>query len=81
MKPHFVKKVATGVTLGAIMMLGACKKKVAPAPSPPPPSPPSPTASISVDPGSIQAGGSASLIWQTTNAMDVTIDGILAVKW
>ncbi len=64
------------------MMLGACKKKAAPAPPPPPPPPPpaAPTASISVNPNTIQAGQSASLTWQTTNATDVTIDGIGAVQ-
>jgi peptidoglycan-associated lipoprotein len=68
------------VTLGAIVMLGACKKKTAPPPPPPPPAPPAPTASISVNPASIQAGQSASLTWQTTNATDVSIDGIGAVQ-
>ena len=61
-------------------MLGACGKKAAPAPPPPPPPPPSPTASIAVNPTSIQAGQSASLTWQTTNATDVSIDGIGAVQ-
>src|SRR5438128_12624197 len=68
------------VALGAIMMLGACKKKTAPPPPPPPPPPPSPTASISVDPNSIQKGQSATLTWQTSNATDVSIDGIGAVQ-
>ncbi len=68
--------------LCAVMMLGACHKKAAPAPPPPPPPAPtpSPTASIAVNPNSIQAGQSASLTWQTTNATDVTIDGIGAVQ-
>jgi peptidoglycan-associated lipoprotein len=66
--------------LGAVMMLGACKKKAAPPPPPPPPPPASPTASISVDPNSIQTGQSATLSWQTTNATDVSIDGIGAVQ-
>jgi len=79
MKRHFVRGFATAVSLGAIMMLGACKKKAAPAPPPPPP-PPAPTATISVSPSSIQAGGSASLTWQTTNATDVSIDGIGAIQ-
>lgn len=61
-------------------MLGACGKKAAPAPPPPPPPPPSPTASIAVNPTSIQAGQTASLTWQTTNATDVSIDGIGAVQ-
>jgi len=68
------------IALGAIMMLGACKKKVAPPPPPAAPPPASPTASISVDPNSIQRGQSATLSWQTTNATDVSIDGIGAVQ-
>ena len=61
-------------------MLGACKKKATPPPPPPPPPPPAPTASISVSPNTIQAGQSASLTWQTSNATDVSIDGIGAVQ-
>jgi len=61
-------------------MLGACKKKAAPPPPPPPPPPASPTASISVTPDTIQQGQSATLSWQTTNATDVSIDGIGAVQ-
>jgi peptidoglycan-associated lipoprotein len=68
------------VALSAILALGACKKKAAPPPPPPPPPPPSPTASIAVNPTSVQAGQSASLTWQTTNATDVSIDGIGAVQ-
>jgi peptidoglycan-associated lipoprotein len=70
------------LALGALMTLAACGKKAAPAPPPPPPPPPAaaPTASIAVNPNSIQAGQSASLTWQTTNATDVTIDGIGAVQ-
>jgi len=79
-KERHVKYFALVVTLGAVMMLGACKKKAAPPPPPPPPPPPAPTASISVSPASIQAGQSASLTWQTTNATDVSIDGIGAVQ-
>jgi peptidoglycan-associated lipoprotein len=75
-----MKWFALVVTLGAMMMLGACKKKAAPPPPPPPPPPAAPTASISVSPSSIQAGQTASLTWQTTNATDVTIDGIGAVQ-
>jgi peptidoglycan-associated lipoprotein len=68
------------LALGALLALGACKKKAAPPPPPPPPPPAAPTASISVDPSSIQAGQSATLSWQTTNATDVSIDGIGAVQ-
>src|SRR6266542_4443469 len=68
------------LALGALLLVSACKKKAAPAPPPPPPPPPAPTASISVDPNTIQTGGSASLTWQTSNATDVSIDGIGAVQ-
>jgi len=68
------------VALSAALMLGACGKKKTPPPPPPPPPPPAPTASISVDPSSIQTGQSATLTWQTSNATDVSIDGIGAVQ-
>src|SRR5579862_5259534 len=75
-----MKWILLMMALGALLMLGACGKKAAPPPPPPPPPPPAPTASISVDPNTIQAGGSASLTWQTSNATDVSIDGIGAVQ-
>ncbi len=79
-----MKKSSKGLflvfALGALLALGACHKKAAPPPPPPPPPPAAPTASISVDPSSIQAGQSATLSWQTTNATDVSIDGIGAVQ-
>jgi peptidoglycan-associated lipoprotein len=79
-KHQSLKCFALVIALGTVMMLGACKKKAAPPPPPPPPPPASPTASISVDPNSIQKGQSATLSWQTTNATDVSIDGIGAVQ-
>src|SRR5512147_1790356 len=66
--------------LSAILFLGACKKKVAPPPPPPPPPPPAPTASLSANPNSIEKGQSSTLTWQTTNATDVSIDGIGPVE-
>ena len=80
MNQKSIKWFALVTTLGAVMMLGACAKKKQPPPPPPPPPPPTPTASISVSPSSIQAGQSASLTWQTSNATDVSIDGIGAVQ-
>jgi peptidoglycan-associated lipoprotein len=80
-KQQRIKWFALAVILGSVMVIGACKKKAAPAPPPPPPpAPAAPTASISVNPSSIQAGQSASLTWQTSNATDVSIDGIGAVQ-
>lgn len=80
MKQQRMKWFALVAALGAVMMLGACHKKAAPPPPPPPPPAPSPTASMSVDPNTIQPGQSATLSWQTTNATDVSIDGIGAVQ-
>ena len=80
MKQHNLKWLFLMVALCAFLALGACKKKAAPPPPPPPPPPAAPTASISVNPTSIQAGQSASLSWQTSNATDVSIDGIGAVQ-
>jgi peptidoglycan-associated lipoprotein len=74
-----MKWITLVVALGAIMMLGACKKKVAPPPPPPPP-PPAPTASLTANPNSIEKGQSTTLTWQTTNTTDASIDGIGAVQ-
>ena len=68
------------IVLGAIMVLGACKKKVAPPPPPPPPPVSGPTASLTADPNTVDKGQSVTLTWQTTNATDVSIDGIGAVQ-
>ena len=80
-KQQRIKWFALAVILGSVMVIGACGKKKAPAQPPPPPPPPAaPTASIAVSPTTIQAGQSASLTWQTSNATDVSIDGIGAVQ-
>jgi peptidoglycan-associated lipoprotein len=80
MKHQSLRVLATVVSLAAVLMLGACHKKTAPPPPPPPPAPSSPTAAISVSPDTIQPGQSATLTWQTSNATDVSIDGIGAVQ-
>ena len=80
MKQSSMKWLVLIFSLSALLMLGACKKKAAPPPPPPPPPPAAPTASISVSPSTIQGGQSASLTWQTSNATDVSIDGIGAVQ-
>jgi peptidoglycan-associated lipoprotein len=80
MKQPTRNAITTIVALAAVLMLGACAKKAAPPPPPPPPPSPSPTAAISVSPDTIQPGQSSTLTWQTTNATDVSIDGIGAVQ-
>jgi peptidoglycan-associated lipoprotein len=80
-KQQTLKLSITVFTLAAVFVLGACHKKAAPPPPPPPPpAAPAPTASISVSPDTIQQGQSATLSWQTSNATDVSIDGIGAVQ-
>jgi peptidoglycan-associated lipoprotein len=59
-----------------MMFLSACHKKVAPPPPPPPPTASAPTASLSANPNTINQGQSTTLTWQTSNATDVSIDGI-----
>ncbi len=75
-----LKRSAFILALGAVMMLSACGKKVVPPPPPPPPPPPGPTASLTASPNSVDKGSSTTLTWQTTNATDVSIDGIGAVQ-
>jgi peptidoglycan-associated lipoprotein len=79
-KQQRLKYFAIVFMVGAVMMLGACKKKTAPPPPPPPPAPTAPTASLSASPDTVDKGGSTTLTWQTTGATDVSIDGIGAVQ-
>src|SRR5437773_991444 len=80
MKQLNIRWIALVSALGAILFLGACHKKAAPPPPPPPPPPPQPTASLTASPETIDKGQSSTLTWQTTNATDVSIDGIGAVQ-
>jgi len=75
-----MKWIMVVFALGAIMTLGACKKKVAPPPPPPPPPPAAPTASLTANPNTVEKGKSTTLTWETTNATEVNIDGIGEVK-
>ncbi len=80
MKQLTFRWVALVFALGAILFLGACHKKQPPPPPPPPPPPAAPTASLTASPETIDKGQSSTLTWQTTNATDVSIDGIGAVQ-
>jgi len=62
------------------MLLVACPKKPVPPPPTPPPPPPAPTASLTASPNTIDKGQSTTLTWQTSNATDVSVDGIGAVQ-
>lgn len=63
-------------------LVTGCHKKVVPPPPPPPPAAtaPAPTATITVTPSSINAGGGAVLAWRTTDATEVSIDGMGTVN-
>ncbi|MGB8013246.1 MAG: peptidoglycan-associated lipoprotein Pal [Terriglobales bacterium] len=76
-----ITKCATVVlAIGAILFLAACgTHKLPPPPPPPPPAPTAPTASLSANPNTLNPGQSTTLTWQTTNATDVSIDGIGSV--
>lgn len=63
----------------SILVLGACKKKVASPPTPPPPPPPAPTVSLTASPSVIERGQSSTLTWETQNATDISIDSIGSV--
>jgi peptidoglycan-associated lipoprotein len=68
--------LATGVTI--FSLAAGCHKKAAPPPPPPPISnaAPAPTATITASPNVVNAGGSVVLAWRTTDATDISIDGM-----
>ncbi|MGC1298283.1 MAG: peptidoglycan-associated lipoprotein Pal [Alloacidobacterium sp.] len=72
------KYIASVVSLAALLTIAGChKKQPAPPPPPPPTTPaPAPTAQITVTPQAINQGDSAVLTWKTTNATDVSIEGV-----
>src|SRR5580698_2900819 len=71
---HFAALVA----VATLTFAAGCHKKAVPPPPPPPPaaSSPTPPATLTVTPSTINAGGSAVLAWRTTDATDVSIDGL-----
>jgi peptidoglycan-associated lipoprotein len=62
--------------LAGAFLLAGCSKKVARVTPPPPPPPATPTATLAANPNVIQQGQSTTLTWQTTNADDITIQGL-----
>ncbi len=68
------------LALAAIVVVGGCKKKQVPPAPPAAPPPPQPTASLTVNPESIDSGGSATLTWSTQDAASVNIEGIGSVQ-
>lgn len=81
---NYKKNTALAFAAFAVFLLTTgChhKQAAAPeAPAPPAETTPAPTANITVTPNTITPGQSAALNWTTTNATDVSIDGIGAVE-
>uniref|UniRef100_A0A7V4XQ88 Peptidoglycan-associated lipoprotein n=1 Tax=Acidobacterium capsulatum TaxID=33075 RepID=A0A7V4XQ88_9BACT len=82
MKHAYRKSFLLSAGLVAMLTISGCHKKVAtaPVPAPPPAMIPAPTASISANPQTVTAGNPVVLTWQTTNATNVSIDGIGQVE-
>ena len=75
------KSLTLAILMASLFVAAGCKKKAAPPPPPPPitNNAPAPTATITATPSAVNAGGSVVLAWRTTDATDVSIDGIGAV--
>ena len=81
MTPHFRNTLAGCVAAAALLFSTGCHKKpVAPPPPPPPPAGSSPTATLTATPSSVAPGQKVTLNWKTTDATDVSIDGIGPVE-
>src|SRR6202789_2067211 len=76
------RHAASCLAVLVIAAFAGCGKKHAPPPPPPPPAAETgraPTATITATPDNINPGDKVILSWKTTDATDVSIDGIGAV--
>ncbi|MGC2618528.1 MAG: peptidoglycan-associated lipoprotein Pal [Acidobacteriaceae bacterium] len=75
------KSLALAASLAAILTVAGCHKKNPVLPPPPAPTEaaPAPTATINASPDTVTAGETSVLTWQTTNATNVSIEGLGAV--
>lgn len=79
MRQMRTKSLALAAGLAAMLTVAGCHKKkpIAPPPTAPPTTTaPAPTATLTAQPDTINSGDQSVLTWQTTNATDVSIDGI-----
>jgi peptidoglycan-associated lipoprotein len=75
------KNFAAILLIGTLALTACGHKKTKPAQQgPETPTAPTPTASITATPATVDKGDAIVLVWRTTDATDVTIDGIGAVK-
>lgn len=82
MKQYKKNSALATAALAAFLITTGCHHKQAAAPEPPAPpseSAPAPTANITATPDTVNPGQSSVLNWTTTDATDVSIDGIGAV--
>ena len=87
MTPHYRttlagRSFAGFVAAAALLFSTGCHKKPVPPPPPPPPaaSGTAPTATLTATPSAITPGQQVTLNWRTTDATDVSIDGIGPVE-
>jgi peptidoglycan-associated lipoprotein len=66
--------------LAGVILLAGCSKKLARVTPPPPPPPAAPTATLAANPNVIEQGQATTLTWQTTNAADISIQGLGTVS-
>src|SRR5215469_25132 len=80
-RPFSRESVILAALTASLIVAGCGKNKAAPPPPPPPATgnTPAPTATLTATPSAVNAGGSVVLAWRTTDATDVSIDGIGAV--
>jgi peptidoglycan-associated lipoprotein len=71
-----IQQLATYAAAASVLLLAGCSKKSAKVVPPAPPAPASPTATLAANPSDIQQGQSSELTWKTSNATDVTIEGL-----
>ncbi len=70
--------LASILSVAALLAVAGCHKKPAAPPPPPPPTAtaPAPTADITATPASINAGDPVILTWHTSNATEISIEGL-----
>ncbi|HEV2272738.1 MAG TPA: peptidoglycan-associated lipoprotein Pal [Acidobacteriaceae bacterium] len=80
MNAPYRKHLVSLTAVAALLIAAGCHKKAAAPPPPPPPAAsPEPTATITVQPDTINSGGTAVLTWKTTDATEISIEGMGAV--
>jgi len=80
--PHYRKTFAVLVTASAFILAAGCNKKPVRTAAPPPPALTGngPTATLTATPNAVAPGQQVILNWRTTDATDVSIDGIGPVE-